>query len=106
MKHTPRQALLGLLATVMCALSGVLPADAVARDGWMSAQERGRGERPSFASPARRDDRSDDFRDYRSSERSAPSSPQRLSPDERRQLRQDLHDANRDMRRRRSDGRR
>jgi hypothetical protein len=79
-------------AVLSALLLATLPLPAAARDGGGFAQERGRDERQF--SPDRRDDRRD-------AGRGAPSSPQKLSPDERRQLRQDLHDANRDMPRRR-----
>ncbi len=90
-----------LAAAVLLALLLLPPAPVAARDGWVFAQGRERGER-QFA-PQRRDDWRDERRD---AGREAPSYPQRLSPDERRQLRRDLHDANRDMRPRRGDSRR
>ena len=90
-----------LRALLPALLLVALPPSAAARDGWSFAQERGRGERQ--AAPERRDEWRDERRD---AERRAPAYPQRLSPDERRQLRQDLHDANRDMPRRRGADRR
>lgn len=83
------------------ALLAMQPLPAMARDGWPFVQDRGQYERRS--APPRREE----FRDNRRDEGGrAPQYQQRLSPDERRQLRRDLHDANRDMRPRRGESRR
>lgn len=92
------------LAALLLAIAGsTLPPAVIAapNGGWLLAQDRGQRER-QFA-PQRRDEWRDQRRD---DSRQAPQYPQRLSPDERRQLRRDLHDANRDMRPRRGDSRR
>lgn len=87
-----------LAALIPLTLLAALPAPAVARDGWLFSQERGRNDRQ--VAPQRREE----FRDNRRDE--GRQAPQRFSPDERRQLRRDLHDANRDMPSRRRDSRR
>lgn len=74
-----------------------VPTAAAARDIWPFVQERGQRERQAL--PPRPDDR-------REAGRQSSPYPQRLSPDERRQLRRDLHDANRDMPSRRKKSRR
>ncbi|MBI2307650.1 MAG: hypothetical protein HYU78_10145 [Rhodocyclales bacterium] len=101
-----RRAFAPLLAVLL--LAAALPAQAFdgGRGGWLRVQERLQRDR-QFAPPQRRDEWQDRRRDFQRDEgRQAPQYPQRLSPDERRQLRRDLHDANRDLRPGRRDFRR
>ncbi|HEX5801900.1 MAG TPA: hypothetical protein VFY24_02660 [Azospira sp.] len=94
----PRRRPLLAVAALSLALLASLPLPAAARDGWPFAQDRGQRERQ--VAPQRQDAWRDSRRD------DARQAPQRLSPDERRQLRRDLHDANRDMPSRRGNSRR
>ena len=92
-----RRLLAPLLAAVL--LAAALPAPAAdGGRGWLRVQERGQRDR-QFAPPPQRDDWRDPRRDFRRDDgrMPPPQYPQRLSPDERRQLRRDLHDANRDL---------
>jgi len=107
----PIPLLAALLAGALGAF-GAPPAAAAPGDGWIFVQDRSQrnwqGERPG------RDSRRESFRDSRrdtrddNADRSDAWSryQQRLSPDERRQLRRDLHDANRDLPQRRRQPRR
>lgn len=84
-----------------------LPPPALAADGWYApgllAQEAGKGNDRQF-SPRPRDG---DGPDRNPDEvRQVVPHQQRLSPDERRQLRREVHDANRDLRPRRGEPRR
>ncbi|MBW7903332.1 MAG: hypothetical protein H3C26_17805 [Rhodocyclaceae bacterium] len=99
----------GFLALAAALPLFALAAPATARDGGPFAPERER----AFLSPeSERGERlrvsqcRDDWRDERGGARKPSPCLQRLSPDERRQLRQDLRDADRDMRPRRGDFRR
>lgn len=99
-----RRTVAPLLAALL--LAAALPAQAFdgGRGGWQRVQERPQRDH-QFAPPQRRDEWQ--RRDFRRDEGfQAPQYPQRLSPDERRQLRRDLHDANRDLRPGRRDFRR
>lgn len=81
------------LAALLAAFLGVsVPAQAFP-GGWaQQRQQQGQRER-QYQVPQR------DF------ERAERERPQRMTPDERRQLRRDLHDANRDLRPQRRDRR-
>lgn len=86
-----------------------LPLPALAIDGghgrWLLVQASGKGDDRQFA-PKPHDGGSEGY-DRRQDEIRQPTPyQQRLSPDERRQLRREVHDANRDLRPRRGDPRR
>lgn len=100
----PRRALVAALSVLLLAAALPAPAFDGGRGGpW--AQERPQRDRQY--PPQRRDDWREAQRDFRRGDGfQPPQYPQRLSPDERRQLRRDLHDANRDMRPGRRDYRR
>jgi len=98
-----------LAAGLLLALSfaSVLPAQAGQgwRDGgWAQAQPQ----RPYPPQYDRRNERqyAPPDRRYEGERQYQPQGPQRMTPDERRQLRRDLHDANRDLYQQRRDGRR
>ncbi len=61
--------------------------------GWAQAQQRPQRER-QFQPPPRRENFAPP---QQPSQPMQPQGPQRMSPDERRQLRRDLHDAGRDV---------
>jgi len=114
-RHRGRLLPLPLLAALLAAALGIFgaaPAVAAPGDGWIFVQDRGQrnwqGERPGR--DARRESSRDSFRDSRGDNADRGDGwsryQQRLSPDERRQLRRDLHDANRDLPQRRRQPRR
>lgn len=99
----------GALALLLLALAASLPAHAFPggrQGGWMQVRENPQAPHRDRGGRGDRGDRGDrDFapqrRDY-----SDPQGPQRMTPDERRQLRRDLRDAGRDIYPQRRDGRR
>ena len=91
-----------MAGVVLLLLASALPAHAfsgvgIGQGGWILVQQRQHSpQRERYSQPSR---------DERES-RGTQGQQQRMSPDERRQLRRDLHDANRDLRPQRNDGRR
>lgn len=92
-------AMAGVLALL---LASALPVHAfsevrIGQGGWLLAQQRQHSpQRERYGQPSRNERES----------RGSQGQQQRMTPDERRQLRRDLHDANRDLRPQRGDGRR
>ena len=93
----------GAVALLLLALAASLPAHAfpgARHGGWMQVREQPQGPHRDRGGRGDRD-HAPPRRDY-----GDPQGPQRMTPDERRQLRRDLRDAGRDIYPQRRDDRR